>query len=139
VVQIPLRQNGRPHSNVREDHSSKSVEPKARYAGTAIPNQASRKNLADAGIPPEFAAETLEDAKDSIMARMPKSKSRAMHAAALFESAVVSSLANGRNALKELRSTGKIERLGEGTCGSPFHYFTSGAEKPGRTLAGRNT
>jgi hypothetical protein len=24
----PARQNGRPHSNVREDHSSKSVEPK---------------------------------------------------------------------------------------------------------------
>ena len=27
---IRLRQNGRPHSDVREDHSSKSVEPKAR-------------------------------------------------------------------------------------------------------------
>ena len=42
-VKIPLtfRQNGRPHSNVREDHSSKSVEPKARCAATAIPNQAS--------------------------------------------------------------------------------------------------
>src|SRR5260370_30591000 len=40
---MPLRQNGRPHSNVREDHSSKSVEPKARYVGTAIPNQASEE------------------------------------------------------------------------------------------------
>src|ERR1700730_12369297 len=37
----PARQNGRPHSNVREDHSSKSVEPKACCTARAIPNQAS--------------------------------------------------------------------------------------------------
>jgi len=35
VVQIPLRQNGRLHNNVREDHSSKTVEPKARCAARA--------------------------------------------------------------------------------------------------------
>lgn len=92
--------------------------------------QRTREVLADAGIPPDLAAATLEGAKDALMARMPKSKSRAMHAAALFEAAVVSSLGTGRNALNELLSTGKIERLGEGTCGSPFRYFASGAGKP---------
>jgi hypothetical protein len=89
--------------------------------------QRTRENLADAGIPPELAAATLEDAKDAIMACMPKSKSRAMHAAGLFEAAVVSSLATGRNALNELLSTGKIEQCGEGTCGSPFRYYQSPA------------
>ena len=34
---------GRPHSNVREDHSSKSVESKARCTAKAIPNQASEE------------------------------------------------------------------------------------------------
>jgi hypothetical protein len=88
-----------------------------------------RKNLADAGIPPELAAATLKDAKDAIMACMPKSKSRAMHAAALFEAAVVSSIATGRKALNELLAVGKIERFGEGTVGSRFRYFIGGTAK----------
>jgi hypothetical protein len=89
--------------------------------------------LAERGISPELAAVTLEAAKEGIMACMPKSKSRAMHAAALFETAVVSSLATGRNALRELLAAGMIERIGEGTCGSPFRYHQSSAIQEGRT------
>jgi hypothetical protein len=102
-------------------------QPGTRAALEKARERRTEQSLIERGISSELAAVTLEAAKAGIMACMPKSKSRAMHAAALFETAVVSSLATGRNALKELLSTGKIERCGEGTCGSPFRYFQSAA------------
>ena len=113
----------------KEPESTRGRQPGTLASLARAREQKTRKNLADAGVPPKLAATTLEDAKDAIMACMPKSKSRAMHAAALFEAAVVSSLATGRNALNELLSAGKIERFGEGTCGSPFGYFISDTAK----------
>lgn len=110
---------------VQNTKSTHGRQPGTLAALANAREQRTREKLADAGIPPELAAVTLEAAKEGLMACMPKSKSRAMHAAGLFEAAVVSSLATGRNALKELLSTGEIERIGEGTCGSPFRYFSA--------------
>jgi hypothetical protein len=107
----------------KEPESTHGRQPGTMASLAKARKRRTQENLADAGIPPELAATTLKDAKDAIMACMPKSKSRAMHAAALFEAAVVSSLSTGKSALKELLSSGKIERIGEGTCGSPFRYY----------------
>jgi hypothetical protein len=108
--------------------AEKTRSTHGRQPGTLIAlanarEQRTQEVLAEAGIPTELAAATLDDAKDAILACMPKSKSRAMHAAALFEAAVVSSLSTGRNALTGLLSAGQIERTGEGTWGSPFRYY----------------
>jgi hypothetical protein len=105
-----------------KEESTHGRQPGTLASLAAAREQRTRKALADAGIPPDLAATTLEDAKDAIMSCLPKSKSRAMHAAALFEAAVVSSLGTGRNALRELLTAGMIARIGEGTCGSPFRY-----------------
>jgi hypothetical protein len=103
--------------------STHGKQPGTRAALEKARERRTELALAERGITPEFAAVTLEAAKEGIVACMPKLKSRAMHAAALFEAAVVSSLSTGRNALSELLSAGEIERIGDGTCGSPFRYY----------------
>lgn len=121
----------KPESTHGRQPGTRAALEKARERRTA-------QALAEKGISPELAAVTLEAAKEGIMACMPKSKSRAMHAAALFELAVVSSLSTGRNALAELLSAGKIERIGEGTCGTPYRYYQSPATPEGaRSASGR--
>jgi hypothetical protein len=112
---------------VKEPGNAHGRQPGTLTALAKAREQRTQENLADAGINPELAAVTIATAKEAIMACMPQSKSRAMHAAMIFEAAVVSSFATGRNALNELLSAGKIERFGEGTCGSPFRYFISEA------------
>ena len=60
------------------------------------------------------------------MEHMPKRKSGALQASALFDVAAIASISTGKKALVELFSAGKIQRFGEGHCGSPYRYFEGG-------------
>lgn len=81
-----------------------------------------RELLAEAGIPFETAAITLNAAKESLLACMPI-RSLAMTQAELFEKAIVPSKQTGGKALNELLAKGKIARIGKGINGDPYRYF----------------
>jgi hypothetical protein len=91
--------------------------------------QKQRAVLAELGIPPESAAITLDAVKNALMEHMPKTKSSALQASKLFDVAAIPSISTGQKALLELFSAGKIQRFGEGNCGSPFRYFINGEAK----------
>lgn len=90
-----------------------------------------RAVLAEMGITPENATVTKKAAKEALMERMSKSKDGAKSASELFLGLPTSdSLA--KKALAELFSGGKIQRVGKGTRGEPFRYFTSAQQSATR-------
>lgn len=94
-----------------------------------------RAVLAELGIPPEIAAVSLKASIEALLKCMPTSEDDAMEAAELYELAIVSSPSTGQNAIKELFSTGQIERIGKGNRYSPYLYFKPTAppeERPKR-------
>ncbi|HXJ04088.1 MAG TPA: hypothetical protein VNH65_03265 [Candidatus Acidoferrum sp.] len=99
--------------------------------------KATRKVLAELGIPPESAAVSLNAAKESLLAHMPDSWRRALPTAALFKAAMIPSRTTGQNAIRELLSEGKIQRTGDGSMKDVFRYFAIAAEKPKPAISGK--
>jgi hypothetical protein len=93
-------------------------------AALAMANeQRSRAVLAELGISPERAAVSLQAAREALLANIPASKARAVGRQELFAVSMVPSRSTGDNALKELLSAGKIQRVGKGCRGDAFRYF----------------
>lgn len=99
--------------------------------------KATRKVLAELGIPPESAAVSLNAAKESLLEHMPDSEVRALPTAALFKAAMIPSRTTGQDAIRELLSEGKIQRTGDGSMRDVFRYFTFTTEKPRHTISGK--
>lgn len=82
-----------------------------------------RAALAEMGIPPESAAVSLRAAKEALLKCMSDSRVDAMTQEELLTKALISSKSTLKNALKELLSAGRIERIGKGVQRNPYQYF----------------
>jgi hypothetical protein len=87
--------------------------------------KATRRVLAELGIPPESAAVSLNAAKESLLAHMPDAEAGALPTATLFEIALIPSRTTGQKAINELLSEGKIQRTGKGSMRDVFRYYKS--------------
>lgn len=85
-----------------------------------------RALLAEMGIPSESAAVTLRAAKEALLRCMPESEAAGMTLDELLIKALVSSKSTATNALKELLTAGRIERIGKGSNRNPYRYFLAG-------------
>ena len=92
--------------------------------------QETREILAEMGVPPESAATSLKAVKEALVKCMPDSKASALTADALFQAIIVPSRTTGLQALNELLSAEKIQRVGGGFKGSPFRYFAPTLSTP---------
>ncbi|MGC2107201.1 MAG: hypothetical protein WA647_19045 [Candidatus Acidiferrum sp.] len=119
----------------RTPESKHGRQPGALASLAMAREKATRKVLAELGIPPETAAITLTAAKDALMAHMPAAKESAMQASVLFDIAAIPSIQTGKLALRELFAAGMIQRFGKGRCTSPYRYFAP-AKREGLTVFG---
>ncbi|HKN77122.1 MAG TPA: hypothetical protein VJW94_18235 [Candidatus Acidoferrum sp.] len=120
-----------------QDHTPESKH--GRQPGTLASlarsrEKATRRVLAELGVPPESAAITLNAVKNALMEHMPIRKSSALQASALFDVAAIASISTGKKALLELFTAGKIQRFGGGNCGSPYRYFVKVAKAFGVSI-----
>jgi hypothetical protein len=112
--------------------AARNRAPHGRAPGTAAAlalwrEQRSQGILAEMGIPREDAAIGVKAAKAALLSKMPDSEARAMSARELFDAAIVPNPDTGRHALRELLFAGTIHRIGAGTKGSLFRFFTNGS------------
>jgi hypothetical protein len=108
-----------------ETHESSHGRHPASVAALAMAReQKTRGILAEMGVSPESGATTLKAVKEALLKCMPDSEGSALTADALFQATIVPSRTTGLQALNELLSAARIQRVGGGFFkGSPFRYF----------------
>lgn len=114
-----------------ETHETSHGRHPTSLAALAIAReQKTRAALAEMGVPPESAATALKAVKEALLKCMPDSEASALTADALFQTTIAPSRTTGLQALNELLSAEKIQRVGGGFKGNPFRYFAPTLSTP---------